>query len=46
MARTVASEARREKLQHLELWQKLNAGQLYQVICLIIGFVLDVFFLR
>ncbi|CAK9114088.1 Polycystin-2 (Curly up) (Cup) (Polycystic kidney disease 2 protein homolog) (Transient receptor potential cation channel subfamily P member 2) [Durusdinium trenchii] len=24
-------EARREKLQHLELWQKLNAGQLYQV---------------
>lgn len=24
-------EARREKLQHLELWKKLNAGQLYQV---------------
>lgn len=24
-------QARREKLQHLELWKKLNAGQLYQV---------------
>ena len=24
-------KARREKLQHLELWKKLNAGQLYQV---------------
>ena len=23
-------QARREKLQHLELWKKLNAGQLYQ----------------